>query len=236
MMLNEFPIDLDAEPWSFVEGGPGAFNLDRILGDREFVIKRPEAVAGILFHLHVGRGNNQVQHGRGADIPLQVRANRARNIVRLRENLPDDMVRCHGGDELKAVRAMCRFQLEWTSRMLQDFETRPETLHTEVQAVRIGDLYCAANASEFFSPFAIVLRQQSEVPHLMLGCYANGRIGYLPDEYDINARSYAGYQSPKYCNQFPFTSESGPQMCVEILRVVEHCRTLALDLESSFNP
>ena len=44
----------------------------------------------------------------------------------------------------------------------------------------------------------------------MLACYANGRIGYLPDEHDIAARSYAGYQSPKYCDQFPFTPESGP--------------------------
>ena len=38
----------------------------------------------------------------------------------------------------------------------------------------------------------------------------------MPDEHDINARSYAGYQSPKYCNQFPFTAESGPAMCAAL--------------------
>ena len=70
-----------------------------------------------------------------------------------------------------------------------------------------------ANASEFFTPFALEVRKQAESPSLMFACYANGRIGYLPDAFDIAAKSYAGYQSPKYCNQFPFTGESGPAMC-----------------------
>ncbi|MCA1684443.1 MAG: hypothetical protein LC745_00350 [Planctomycetia bacterium] len=147
-------------------------------------------------------------------------------IGRSMTNRPDDMVRRHGGDERKAVRAMCRFHLEWTDRMLRDFETRPETLATEVQAVRVGDLYLAANASEFFTPFALDVRRRAGVPELMLGCYANGRIGYLPDGHDIAARSYAGYQSPKYCDQFPFTPESGPTMCDAMLRVIDHCRSV----------
>jgi hypothetical protein len=145
-------------------------------------------------------------------------------IGRAMTNRPDDMVQRHGGDERKAVRAMCRFHLEWTSRMLRDFETRAEVLETEVQAIRVGDLYFAANASEFFTPFALDVRKRAGVPELMLACYANGRIGYLPDEHDIDARSYAGYQSPKYCNQFPFTKDSGPAMCAAMLRVIERCR------------
>jgi hypothetical protein len=145
-------------------------------------------------------------------------------IGRAMTNRPDDMVRRHGGDERKAVAAMCRFHLEWTEQMLRDVATRPEVLGTEVQAIRIGDVYLAANSSEFFTPWALEVRQRADVPELMLACYANGRIGYLPDEHDINARTYAGYQSPKYCNQFPFTRESGPAMCAAMLGVVEQCR------------
>jgi hypothetical protein len=145
-------------------------------------------------------------------------------IGRAMTNRPDDMVRRHGGDEGKAVAAMCRFHLEWTEQMLRDVETRPEVLETEVQAIRIGDVFIAANASEFFTPWALDVRQHAAVPELMLACYANGRIGYLPDEHDINARTYAGYQSPKYCNQFPFTRESGPAMCAAMLGVVAQCR------------
>jgi hypothetical protein len=144
-------------------------------------------------------------------------------IGRSMTNRPDDMVKRHGGDEHKAVRAMCRFHLEWTGRMLPDFETRPETLATEVQALRVGDVFFVANSSEFFTPFAQDLRQRAEVPELILACYANGRIGYLPDAHEIAARTYAGYQSPKYCNQFPFTPDSGPAMVAAMLRVIGRC-------------
>jgi len=51
-------------------------------------------------------------------------------------NRPDDMVTCHDGDEEKKVRAMCRFQMEWTDQILQDVETRPDVLPTEVQTLQ----------------------------------------------------------------------------------------------------
>lgn len=142
-------------------------------------------------------------------------------IGRAMTNNPDDMVRRHGGDEWLAVRAMCRFNLAWTFLMVQDFETRPETLPTEVQALRIGPLGVVANSSELFSGFALDVRQRSGLEHLMIACYANGRIGYLPDAHDIAARSYAAWQSPKYCNQFPFTPDSGPALCRALLAVLQ---------------
>ena len=141
-------------------------------------------------------------------------------------NRPDDMVRRHGGDEAKAVRSMCRFHLEWTDAMLADLDERPQTLATEAQALRIGDLYLVANASEFFSPFALDVRHRSDCPTLMVACYANGRIGYLTDAHEIAAKSYAGYQSPKYCNQFPYTEASGPVMCDAMVGALEDCRAV----------
>ena len=145
-------------------------------------------------------------------------------IGRSMTNRPDDMVKRHGGDEVKAVMAMARFHREWTDKILADLETRPEFLETEVQTLRMGDMYITANSSELFTPFALDVRRRAAVPELMVACYANGRIGYLPDAHDIQARSYAGYQSPKYCNQFPFTEASGPAMCDAMLRTVERCR------------
>lgn len=145
-------------------------------------------------------------------------------IGRSMTNRPDDMVLRHGGDERKAVLAMARFHMEWTGKILADFDSRPEFLETEVQALRLGDLSIAANSSEFFSPFALDVRRRADVGELMLACYSNGRIGYLPDAYDIQARSYAGYQSPKYCNQFPFTEQSGPAVCDAMLRTIDAAR------------
>src|SRR5690606_19152803 len=127
-------------------------------------------------------------------------------------NRPEEMVARHGGDEWKAVAAMCRFNQEWTERMLADLDTRPEWLDTQIQALRIGELGILSNASEFFTTLALEVRERVDLPHLMLACYANGRIGYLPDAHDVERRTYAAYQSPKYCNQFPFTAEAGPVM------------------------
>lgn len=144
-------------------------------------------------------------------------------IGRSMTNRPDDMVTRHGGDESKAVMAMARFHEEWTTQILADWQTRPEVLETEVQTLRMGDVLITSNASEFFSVFALHLRQSCPSPHLMVACYANGRIGYLPDTHDLEARSYAGLQSPKYCNQFPFTPDSGPAMCAAMLRTMQAC-------------
>ncbi len=145
-------------------------------------------------------------------------------IGRAMTNNPKDMVARHGGNVATAVRAMCRFRLEWTELMLRDWQTRPETLATEVQALRIGDLYLVANSTELFTPFALDLRARGGVDDLIIACYANGRIGYLPDAHDITRRSYAAYQSPKYCNQFPFTEASGPALVEGMLRVLQRCR------------
>ncbi|MDB5344414.1 MAG: hypothetical protein JWP89_2791 [Schlesneria sp.] len=151
-------------------------------------------------------------------------ANWRETIGKSMTNRPDDMVQRHGGDEFKAVMAMARFHVEWTTKMLEDLDSRPEYLDTEVQSLRLGDLCITANSSEFFSPFAMTIRRQTTAPQLMIACYANGRIGYLPDPHDIQVRSYAGYQSPKYCNQFPFTEQSGAAMCDAMLRTLDRCR------------
>ena len=141
-------------------------------------------------------------------------------IGRVMTNRPEDMVARHGGNEWKAVEAMCRFNLAWTYEMLKDWESRPETLATEVQAFRIGELGIVANSSEFFSSLALDVRNHAGLDQLMISCYTNGRIGYLPDAHDIARQTYAAYQSPKYCNQFPFTNESGPAMCEAMVRVL----------------
>ena len=104
--------------------------------------------------------------------------------------------------------------------ILKDWESRPETLKTEVQVIQIGELTIIANGSEFFSSLALDVRNRLGVDHLMIVGYANGRIGYLPDAHDIAARSYAAYQSPKYCLQFPFTNASGPAMCDAMVKLV----------------
>jgi hypothetical protein len=149
-----------------------------------------------------------------------------KSIGRVMTNNPADMVARHGGDEWKAVQAMCRFNLAWTYDMRVDWETRPEYLETEIQAVRVGKLAIVTNATEFFSSLSLDVRNRARMDRLMISGYTNGRIGYMPDAHDVTAKSYAAYQSPKYCNQFPFTVESGPAMCDAMVRLVEKTRQI----------
>ena len=58
-------------------------------------------------------------------------------------------------------------------------------------------------------------------PNLFLLGYSNGAIGYLPDAHDVERKSYAAYQSPKFTGQFPFTTKSGDAMVAGLLSVLQ---------------
>jgi hypothetical protein len=142
-------------------------------------------------------------------------------LARVIVNYPDKLPERYGGDLNKTVQAIARFGKEWTDQMLLDLDTRPETLTTEVQALRVGDAWVSANPSELFTSLALDLRRQWGKEDLMIVGYANDSIGYLPDAYDVERRSYAAYQSPKFKNQFPFVTESGSVMVNGLLEVLE---------------
>lgn len=129
----------------------------------------------------------------------------AKTVVTQPEKLPMR----YGGSVEKAVAAVARFGKEWTDQALGDLESRPELLDTEVQAIRIGDVYFVAHAAELFTSLGLNLRGRWPYEHLFLLGYSNGRIGYLPDEYEISRCSYASFTSPKFTGQFPFRADSG---------------------------
>jgi neutral ceramidase len=142
-------------------------------------------------------------------------------LARVIVNYPDKLPERYAGNLDKTVQAIARFGKEWTDQALLDLDTRSETLTTEVQALRVGDAWLSANASELFTSLALDLRRQWGKEDLMIAGYANDSIGYLPDAYDVERRSYAAYQSPKFKNQFPFVAESGAAMANGLLAALE---------------
>jgi neutral ceramidase len=222
----------------YIQGACGDVSFHRSFSDSEEIAKEPArrlaaATLTALENAQALDGSDLAAGVQTVRLPTrrwtreEIDADRAEALQRLRDRdlsgwresigrvmttRPLEMVARHGGDEWKAVAAMCRFNQAWTERMLEDLDTRPEWLDTQIQALRIGELGIVSNASEFFTTLALEVRERVELPHLMLACYANGRIGYLPDAHDVVGRTYAAYQSPKYCNQFPFTPETGPVM------------------------
>jgi hypothetical protein len=133
---------------------------------------------------------------------------------------PDRLPRRYGGSVEKTVAAVSRFAVEWTDAILKDLETRPEWIETEVQAIRIGDVFFCAHSSELFSTLGLEIRRRWPKQDLFILGYSNGSLGYLPDAYDVKRRSYAADQSPKFTGQFPFTEGSGTVMVNGLLDVL----------------
>lgn len=143
------------------------------------------------------------------------------NLGRVMVNKPDQFPSRYGGDLKKAVMALGRFGLEWTEAMLIDLETRPEAIVTEVQALRLGDAWMVANPSELYTSLALEVRKRWPHEHLMHVGYANDSIGYMPDAADMERKSYAANQSPKFKNQFPFVPESCDAIVAGMLEALE---------------
>lgn len=137
-------------------------------------------------------------------------------LARVIVNQPAKLPTRYAGNVEKAVLAIARFGVEWTTAALDDLDSRPETLTTQVQALRVGDAWFVTNPSEFFTTLALDVRNNWHNDLLIAG-YANDSIGYLPDAHDVERRSYAAFQSPKFKNQFPFTAESGGVMVQAML-------------------
>jgi hypothetical protein len=133
-------------------------------------------------------------------------------VARVCVGQPERLPLRYGGSVEKAVAAVSRFAVEWTRRILPELETRAEVIETEVQAIRIGDIWLAANSSELFTTFGLEVRRRWPHDDLFMLSYSNGSIGYLPDEFEIARGRYAAIQSPKFTAQFPFTPESGKAM------------------------
>jgi hypothetical protein len=83
----------------------------------------------------------------------------------------------------------------------------------------------SANPSELFTSLALDLRRQWGREDLLIVGYANDSIGYMPDAHDVEHRSYAAYQSPKFKNQFPFVAESGMALVNGLLSTLEDGHT-----------
>jgi hypothetical protein len=138
-------------------------------------------------------------------------------FARVVVNHPSRLPERYGGDERAAVRAVSRFAAEWAARTLLDLDDKPETLTTQAQAVGVGDAWLAAQGSELFTTLALDLRRKWGSDDLLIAGYANDSIGYLPDSYDVERRTYAAWQSPRFKDQFPFTAASGPALVQGLL-------------------
>lgn len=126
----------------------------------------------------------------------------------------------YGGSVEKTVQAISKFAVEWTCDTLPILDSRPEYLHAEAQAIRVGDVFFIAQPSELYTTLGLSIRASMGMDDLFMLGYSNANIGYLPDAYDVKRGSYAALQSPKFTGQFPFVAESGNALVFGAIRIL----------------
>jgi hypothetical protein len=141
----------------------------------------------------------------------------ARNMVVAPSRLPQR----YSGSVDQTVAAISRFAMEWTDDMLAKVNGHPTSIATEVQAIRIGDIYFVAHPAELFTSHGLEIRRRWPSNNLFFLGYSNGAIGYVPDEYDVEHRSYAAINSPKNRGEFPYTADAGNILVEELLEALQ---------------
>ena len=144
----------------------------------------------------------------------------ASKMVGIPERLPER----YGGSVEKAVEAVSRFAVRWGDDVLPRLDALPETRATEIQAIRVGDVWFLANQAELFSSIALELRRQWSHEDLFILGYSNGSLSYLPDAYEVDRGSYASLHVPKAIRQLPFTRDAGRAMINEALAALNQAR------------
>src|SRR5437016_3423316 len=129
----------------------------------------------------------------------------ARTMVGFPHRLPER----YGGSVERAVEAISRFAVRWAEATLPHLDSLPETRTAEFQAMRIGDVWISANASEFFSSLDLEIRLRWPYEDLLILGYSNGSLSYLPDAFEVDRGSYASHHVAKAIRALPFTREAG---------------------------
>lgn len=156
------------------------------------------------------------------ELPLAIPTREA--LEKKRDNHRADLAE-HGPDSEEGRRA--RMFVEATESLLQRMEEHeragssvPTTLPCELQAIQVGDIVFLAHPTELFAEFGIEIRSRSPFPHTFVVGYANGFLGYIPNEAEFARGGYAADTVPYMLDLFPFAPNVGrvfTEACVQLL-------------------
>ncbi len=91
--------------------------------------------------------------------------------------------------------------------------TLPDTVSTEVQVIRIGELYIVAIPGEAFCQIGLAIKEHSPNRTFVIG-YANDVVGYIPTEEAFEKGGYEVEEAYKYYSNLMLAPESA-QILVE---------------------
>ncbi|MCK4590799.1 MAG: neutral/alkaline non-lysosomal ceramidase N-terminal domain-containing protein [Candidatus Latescibacteria bacterium] len=104
---------------------------------------------------------------------------------------------------------------QWAQETIELLEagTLPNTVSTEVQVIRIGELYLVAVPGEAFCQIGLAIKKRSPGRTLVIG-YANDVVGYIPTKETFTEGGYEVEEAYKYYSNLMLAPESA-QILVE---------------------
>jgi len=87
----------------------------------------------------------------------------------------------------------------------------PNSVPTEVQAIRIGELYIVGIPGEAFCQIGLAIKQRSPGNTIVIG-YANDVVGYIPTEDAFREGGYEVQEAYKYYSNLMLAPESAPML------------------------
>ena len=106
---------------------------------------------------------------------------------------------------------MAQFWRLWAADVVDSVRTGRvhDRQPAELQAIQINDAVLVALPAEVFTGIGTMIRSESPWPTTFLITYANGCVGYIPDEKDYQNNGYAARLAPAIYDHFPFRSDVG---------------------------
>jgi hypothetical protein len=95
-----------------------------------------------------------------------------------------------------------------------------DTITAELQVIRVGDCVLVALPCELFVEFGLAIKKRSPFRYTFVVTYANGYIGYIPDEAEFLTGGYAATLVPQILGNFPFASNVGSILVEEVLTLL----------------
>jgi hypothetical protein len=143
----------------------------------------------------------------------------ASTVVQLPLTVPDrawiDAEAARGKDQSKERLLVVQndhFYDQWHAEMSAKLRTPQSQMPAELQVMRLGECVLAAQPSELFTYFGLLIKQRSPHRHTVVVGYANDFVGYVPRPQDYDDPGFGGYAArlaPKILGNFEFQPSVG---------------------------
>lgn len=111
---------------------------------------------------------------------------------------------------------------EWARQALKELSEHKKTpkVKFELNAIAVNDILISTFPTELFVEIGLNVKKKSGFRNTIIGCYANGCIGYIPTKKEFKKGGYEIEDSYKYFGIYPIATGTGEFVQKEALKLI----------------